>query len=295
MYSKNYRLPKTHKEEINRQVNKLLEDGLIEPSCSSYNSPLLLVPKPELGGVKRWRMCVDYRLVNKKLVADKYPLPRIDEVLDGLGRAQYFSVVDLFSGFWQIPLEESSRDLTSFSTTEGAFHWKVLPFGLNVSPNSFSRMMNLAFAGASQVQFFLYLDDVIIIGRSVKDHLKNLDAVFKICRRRNLKLNPEKCKFFRTEVTYLGHLCTSEGILPDPSKLKCVMDYPVHKDKDSTKRFVAFANYYRKFIDHFSGIARPLNCLTRKETRFVWTQECQDAFDTLKSKLRTWGPRPHRP
>lgn len=285
IYVKNYRLPQTHKAEINRQVNKLLDNGLVEPSCSNYNSPLILVPKPEINKEKRWRMCVDYRLVNKKLIADKYPLPRIDEILDGLGRAKVFSVLDLFSGFHQIPLDEDSRDITSFSTSDGSYRWKVLPFGLNVSPNSFSRMMSLAFAGANQVQFFLYMDDVIVIGNSVKHHLKNLEEVFTICRKRNLKLNPLKCKFFRSEVTYLGHRCTSEGILPDPDKLKCVIDYPVPIDKDSTKRFVAFANYYRRFLKNFSGTSAPLNRLTRKSVDFIWTKDCQTAFDKIKKML----------
>lgn len=282
---KNYRLPQAHKEEINKQVKKLLEDDLIEPSCSNFNSPLILVPKPDLGAEKKWRMCVDYRLVNKKLIADKYPLPRIDEILDGLGRAKFFSVLDLFSGFHQIPLEEESRDITSFSTAEGSYRWKVLPFGLNVSPNSFSRMMSLAFSGANQVQYFLYMDDVIAIGSSVKHHLKNLKGIFEICRSRNLKLNPLKCKFFRTEMTYLGHKCTASGIQPDPEKLRCVMEYPVPKDKDETKRFVAFANYYRRFMRNFAALCRLLNNLTRKNTSFEWTPECQTAFDTLKKML----------
>lgn len=285
VYVKQYRLPKSHKKEINAQVKTLLENDLIEPSCSDFNSPLLLVPKPELNGKKRWRMCVDYRLVNKKLVADKYPLPRIDEILDNLGRAKYFSIIDLFNGFHQIPLDESSRDITSFSTSDGCFRWKVLPFGLNVSPNSFSRMMSLAFAGASQIQFFLYLDDIIVIGKSIADHLNNLEEVFKICRYRNLKLHPHKCKFFRSEVTYLGHRCTNEGISPDPNKIHCVRNYPVPNDKDSTKRFVAFANYYRRFIENFSAIAHPLNRLTRKNIPFHWTNECQAAFEKLKSCL----------
>ncbi|WP_331035211.1 reverse transcriptase domain-containing protein [Lactovum miscens] len=285
VYVKNYRLPQSHKAEIDRQVKNLLENDLIEPSCSNYNSPLILVPKPDLNGQKRWRMCVDYRLVNKKLIADKYPLPRIDEILDSLGRAKFFSVLDLFSGFHQIKLEKDSRDITSFSTSEGSYRWKVLPFGLNVSPNSFSRMMSLAFAGANQIQYFLYMDDVIVVGNSVAHHLKNLRGVFSICRGRNLKLNPLKCRFFRPEVTYLGHLCTSEGILPDPNKISCVLNYPAPTDKDAAKRFVAFANYYRRFLRHFAATCRPLNRLSRKNVPFIWTKECQESFDKLKEML----------
>lgn len=144
VYVKNYRLPHTQKLEIDKQVNKLLENDLIEPSVSSFNSPVILVPKKSTDGTKKYRMCIDYRMVNKKLVTDKFPLPRIDEILDQLGRAKYFSILDLYSGFHQIPIEKNSREITSFSTTKGAFQWKVLPFGLNVAPNSFSRMMVLA-------------------------------------------------------------------------------------------------------------------------------------------------------
>lgn len=281
VYTKNYRLPNSQKEEINKQVDNLLKNNLIEPSQSDYNSPVILVPKK--GG--KWRMCIDYRLVNKKLIADKYPLPRIEEILDSLGRTKYFSVLDLYSGFHQVPLDENSRDITSFSTPSGSFRWKVLPFGLNVSPNSFSRMMALAFAGASTIKCFLYMDDIIVIGCSERHHLNNLKAVFEICRKFNLKLNPEKCEFFRTEVTYLGHKCTDKGIFPDDSKIDTVKNYPVPSNKDEVKRFVAFMNYYRRFIPNFAGLARPLNSLTRRKSLFLWTQECQDSFNELKQTI----------
>lgn len=135
VYVKNYRLPYSQRDEIQRQVEKLMKNDLIEPSSAAYKSPILLVPKKSENGEKKWRLCIDYRLVNKKLVADKYPLPRIEDILDSLGRAKHFSIVDLFSGFHQIPIEENSRDLTTFSTAGGSFRWKVVPFGLNVSPN----------------------------------------------------------------------------------------------------------------------------------------------------------------
>lgn len=285
VYVKNYRLPHTHKDEINRQVDKLIENNLIEPSHSAYNSPLILVPKKSEPGTKKWRMCVDYRMLNKKLIPDKYPLPRIDEILDKLGRAKFFSVLDLFSGFHQIKLNENSRECTAFSTERGIFQWKVLPFGLNVAPNSFSRMMALAFANLPPNQSFLYMDDLIVTGGSKSSHLSNLRNVFEICRRSNLKLNPGKCNFFRPEVTYLGHTCTQNGLLPDKNKTFAIENYPRPHDKDSTRRFAAFLNYYRRFIQNFSEIIQPLNKLTRKNVEFVWTDECENAFQTLKSKL----------
>lgn len=285
VYVKNYRLPKCQKEEIEKQVNKLLQSKLIEKSQSAYNSPLILVPKQTVNGEKQWRMCVDYRLVNKKLIADRFPLPRIDDILDSLGRTKYFSVLDLYSGFWQIELTEDSRDITSFSTNDGSFRWKVLPFGLSVSPSSFSRMMQLAFAGITPEQSFLYMDEMIVLGCSEKHHLSNLKKIFEVCRKYNLKLNPMKCNFFKPEILFLGHRCTKEGVLPDDRKIDVMRRYPTPTNKDETRRFVAFANYYRKFIKNFAEQARPLNRLTRKKVEFNWTKECELAFQTLRNNL----------
>lgn len=134
-------------------------------------------------------------------------MPRIDNILDNLGKAQYFSGIDMHSGFHQIPLDAESRPITSFNTENGSYQWKVLPFGLNVSPNSFVRMVVLAFHGIPLEICFLYMDDIVVIGRSAKDHFRNLRIVLETCRKRNLKLNPNKCQFFRNEVTYLGHRC----------------------------------------------------------------------------------------
>lgn len=284
-YIKNYRLPYSQKEEINSQVRKMLEDQIVEPCASNYNSPVILVPKKSTDGNKKWRLCIDYRQVNKKLVSDKYPLGRIDDILDQLGRARYFSVLDLFSGFHQIPLDPESRDITSFSTDFGSFRFKVLPFGLKVAPNSFSRMMNLAFSGLEPSTSFLYLDDIIVIGVSESHHIANLKKVFETCRKHNLKLNPNKCQFMKSEVTYLGHKCTDRGIYPDNSKFNVIRDYPLPKDKDAVKRFVAFCNYYRRFIPLFADLAHPLNKLTQKKANFVWSNECQKSFDKLKNSL----------
>lgn len=277
-YIKNYRTPHTQKEEIRRQVDKLRENELIEPCASNYNSPLILVPKKSTDGTQKWRMCLDYRAVNKKLVADKFPLPRIDDILDNLGRAVLFSVMDLYSGFHQIPLDEESRDITAFSTENGSYRWKVLPFGLNISPNSFMRMMHMAFTGISADKLFIYVDDIIVLGKSESDHLNNLEATLERCRKRNLKINPEKCKFFRTEVLFLGHLCTANGIKPDPSKFHSIKNYPTPTDGEAVRRFVAMANYYRKFIPDFSTISIPLNQLTKKNVIFKWTSEQEKSF-----------------
>lgn len=286
VYIKNYRVPHVHKTEIKDQVNKMLENDIIEPSTAEYNSPILLVPKKQVSGKKAWRLCVDFRVINQnKLVADKFPLPRIDDILDQLGRAKWFSTLDLKSGFHQIPLEEDSRDVTTFSTDSGSYRFTRLPFGLKISPNSFQRMMSIAFAGITPEKAFLYMDDIIVIGCSKRHHLQNLKNVFETCRKYNLKLNPEKCTFFQNQVTYLGHKITDNGILPDDSKYEVINKYPAPTNADAVKRFIAFCNYYRRFIPNFAEIARPLNQLTRKKVKFVWSPECQMSFATLKSLL----------
>lgn len=285
VYIKNYRTPYSSKTEIKSQIKQLKENDLIEPCSSEFNSPIVLVPKKSQNGIPKWRLCMDYRQINKKLVPDRWPLPRIDDVLDGLGRAQHFTVLDLSNGFHQIPLAENSRDITAFSSDDGHFRWKVLPFGLSISPNSFSRMMSIAFSGLPPHKMFLYMDDIIVLGRTEKNHLNNLRDTFLACRMRNLKINPEKCRFFRTEVLFLGHLCTNNGIKPDPSKFECIRNYPRPHDSDAVRRFVALANYYRKFLKDFAILSSPLNRLTRKNTIFEWTLECQTAFDKIKNAL----------
>jgi hypothetical protein len=287
VYTKNYRIPHAHKEEIQKQVEKMLDDNIIEPSVSEYNSPILLVPKKALPGSaeKRSRLVIDYRKLNKKVVGDVFPIPRIEDILDQLGSATWFSVLDLQSGFHQIPLDKDSRDLTSFSTETGSYRFTRVPFGLKISPNSFARMMSIAFSGLAPDKAFVYIDDLIILGKSTKSHLENLEAVFKTCEKYNLKLNPKKCIFFKQEVTYLGHKCTSEGIKIDDSKYSVILDFPIPKNADEVKRFVAFCNYYRKFIKNFAEITRPLNALTRKNTQFSWNSECQQAFENLKKNL----------
>lgn len=287
VYVRNYKIPHAQKKEIQDQVEKLKNNGIIEESYSNYNSPIILVPKKPIPGSekKRWRLVVDFRQLNKKLLNDVFPIPRIDDILDQLGRAKWFSVLDLQSGFHQIELDQYSRDYTAFSSNLGSYRFTRVPFGLKIAPNSFARMMQMAFAGLPPDTAFLYMDDIIVIGCSEDHHLENLKNVFEAARKRNLKLNPEKCIFFRKEVTYLGHKCTDKGIQVDDTKYDIIKNYPVPKDANEVKRFVAFCNYYRRFVKNFANISNCLNQLTRKKQPFIWTNECQKAFDTLRTIL----------
>lgn len=285
VYIKNYRSPEIHRQEIITQVDKLLTDNIIQPSVSPYNSPILLVPKKSTTDTKKWRLVVDFRQLNKRIVADKFPLPRIDDILDQLGRAKYFTTLDLMSGFHQVELEEDSKQYTAFSTPSGHFEFNRLPFGLNISPNSFQRMMTIALSGLPPNIAFLYIDDIIVVGCSINHHIANLEKVFQNLRKHNLKLNPSKCIFFCADVTYLGHHISEQGIQPDKSKYSSILNYPEPKSSDDVRRFVAFCNYYRRFIPYFADIAAPLNALLRKNAKFVWSEDCKCAFKKLRNKL----------
>lgn len=279
-FIKNYRIPQTQKAEINMQIQNMLQEGIIQNSTSPFNSPILLVPKksssPESS---KWRLVIDYRQLNKNITPDKFPLPRIDEILDQLGRAKYFSTLDLMSGFHQIGLEANSKKYTAFSSDTGHYEFNRLPFGLNISPNSFQRMMSIALSGLPPQCAFLYIDDIIVIGCSIKHHISNLRHVFLNLRKYNLKLNPTKCMFFKNEVTFLGHHVSKQGIQPDKTKYSAIVGYPVPTNADELRRFVAFCNYYRRFIRNFANIAVPLNKLLRKNVNFQWSEECQQSFE----------------
>lgn len=284
VYIKNYRLPQTHTEEINRQVKGLLEQKIIEPSISPYNAPLLLVPKKGQSDLSKWRLVVDFRKLNDKIVNDKFPLTRIDDILDKLGRAKYFSTLDMTSSFHQIELDKNSRPFTAFSTPNGHYQYTRLPFGLKISSNSFQRMLTIALSGLES-EAFLYVDDIIVFGCSLKHHNENLMNVFTRLSKYNLKLNAGKCCFLRPEVVYLGHLITANGIKPDPSKYEAISKYPIPRNSDDVRRFVAFCNYYRRFIKNFAETANCLNDLLKKNTKFEWTEKCQLAFEALKNSL----------
>jgi RNase H-like domain found in reverse transcriptase/Reverse transcriptase (RNA-dependent DNA polymerase)/Integrase zinc binding domain len=286
VYVKPYRLPYSQKEEINRQVEEMLENGIIEETRSEWSSPILVVPKKrDENGNRKWRVVIDYRKLNEKILDDKFPLANITDILDSLGRAVYFSTLDLSQGYYQVEIEEKDRNCTAFVTDRGQFRMKKLPMGLKISPSAFSRLMTVALSGLNYDKCFVYLDDIIVFGSNLETHNKNLLAVLQRLREVNLKLNPQKSKLLGKEVLYLGHKITAEGIAPDPEKIGVVKDYPVPKNADETKRFVAFANYYRKFIKDFSKITQPLNKLSRKGVRFEWTEDCQEAFDTLRKAL----------
>lgn len=288
VYTKAYRLPYSQKAEIDKQIQKMLDDGIIEESRSPWSSPLLLVPKKQdAKGLKKWRVVIDYRKLNNHIQDDKFPLPNICDILDSLSGSMYFSHLDLYQGFYQTSLHPHSRPYTAFTTNKNQYQMTRLPMGLKTSPNAFSRMMTLAMSGLNYEKCLVYQDDLAVFGRNLNNHNQNLTDVLSRLRKVNLKLNPEKCKFLQKEILYLGHIVSESGILPDPQKTKVIDNYPRPQNTQEVKRFVAFLNYYRKFIPSFAEYANSLNKLCCKNVSFVWTDNCEKSFQYLKKSLVT--------
>ena len=235
------------------------------------------------------RFCVDYRKLNDVTRKDAYPLPRIDDTLNALAGSQMFSTIDLVSGYWQVEVDEVDRPKTAFCTTEGLFQLRVMPFGLCNAPATFQRLMDLVLSGLQWSQCLVYLDDIIVLGKTFDDHLLNLAAVFDRLRDAGLKLKPSKCAFFRRQVQYLGHVISREGVAADPTKIEKVANWPTPTSTREVQQFLGFASYYRRFIRDFAQIAKPLHRLTERGSSFRWNDDCQVAFDTLR-KLLTSAP-----
>lgn len=283
---KNYRLPQAHQEEIQRQVEQMLNDGIITHSKSEWNFPLLVVPKKiDATGKKKWRICVDFRRLNDVTVGDSYPLPNIQDILDKIGRSRYFSALDCASGYLQVPIEPEDQCKTAFSTASGHYEYTRMPFGLKSAPATFQRMMNSILHESIGDRCFCYMDDVLIMGETLAEHNKKLREVLGQLRKHNIKIEPDKCEFLKVELNYLGHVVTTKGVKPDPRKVQSVTEFPRPGNPKDIKSFLGLAGYYRKFIDGFSSIARPLTELLKKDVEWQWTEKEQNSFDLLRQKL----------
>ena len=277
-----YRLPLAKRQEAENEIKLMAEKELIEPSTSPWSSPVIIIPK-KTGGI---RFCIDYRKLNKVTIQDSQALPRIDDSLDALGGAKWFSTLDLKSGFHQIGIREEDKPKTAFCIPGGGlWQFKVMPFGATTSPAVFERLMERVFAGLTYVTLLIYLDDIIIYGKTFEIHLENLKEVLRRLKEANLKLNAEKCLFFQTEVTFLGHLISEKGISTSPEKVKSVQEWPTPTNVSEVRSFVGLCSYLRRFIPGFSTICKPLHVLTEKGHNFEWTEQCQVAFNTLKAAL----------
>ena len=230
IYSRQYRYPYAYKKEIDNQVEDLLKKDIIRESYSPWSSPIWIVPKKmDASNKQKYRMVVDYRKLNAKTVDDKFPIPNITEVLDKLGRNVYFTTLDLTSGFHQIEMEKESISKTAFNTDRGHFEFKRMPFGLKNAPATFQRMMNSILKDQINKKCLVYLDDIIVFGTSLQEHIGNLREIFKKLQENNLKIQPDKSEFLMKEVGYLGHIISENGIQPNPDKIVTIKNYPIDR------------------------------------------------------------------
>ena len=275
-----YRLSETELQEMRRQLAGLLEKGHIRPSKSPWGAPVLFAPKKD-GGL---RMCIDYRALNKLTVKNCYPLPRIDDIFDRLQGAQYFTKIDLRSGYHQIRLEPDSIPLTAFRTMHGLFEYLVLPFGLTNAPASFMNLMNTVLHEHINDFVIAYLDDILIFSKTAEDHVKHLRIVLKKLRENSLYGKASKCEFAQRSVEYLGHIVSEKGVSPEHSKVKSIMEWPTPRNRTDIQSFLGLVNFYRRFLKDAATTAKPLTVLTGK-TLFKWGPEESEAFNQLKSLM----------
>ncbi|XP_063760148.1 uncharacterized protein LOC134878197 [Eleginops maclovinus] len=292
------KIPPSQWQDVRRLLSEMVDAGVIRPSKSPYASPVVIVTKKD-GSL---RLCIDYRKLNSCGTRDAFPLPRIEEALEALGQAKYFSTLDLTSGYWQVEVAEQDRHKTAFSTPMGLFEANRMPFGLQNAPSTFQRLMTCCFGDLNFTHLLIYLDDLIIFSKTFDEHLERLQLVFDRLREHGLKLKPSKCWLVREEVQYLGHLVSAEGVRTDPEKISRVKEWARPTNRREVLQFLGFAGYYRRYVQGYSALAAPLYRLTsgdpRKKKRggkrsvdpdppFLWTNECEEAFQSLKRKLMT--------
>ena len=262
------RMPFAARSEVAQQLKKMQRNGVIQPSKSPWSSPVVLVQKKD----GTLRFCVDYRGLNAVTKADTFPLPRIDDLLDQLGKSRYFSTLDLSSGFWQIRIHPDSMEKTAFATPQGLYEFRVMPFGLTNAPSVFQRLMQQVLTGLnpdSGPSFIsAYIDDILIFSTTLEQHLEHLRLVLQRSCEVGLKLNPAKCRFVRKEVEYLGHILTPNGLKPNPTLVRAVREFPIPTTVQELRRFLGLASYYRRFIPKFVSVAQPLHQLTCKGATF---------------------------
>ena len=278
-----YRTTPEQKAEIERQTKELEEHGIISRSNTLWQAPVLLVKKKS----GDYRFAVDFRGLNKVTHPINFPITHFQDVVDCLGQAKasIYSVLDMAQGFFQIPLDPETKHKTGFVTHQGVWEFNRLPFGLMNSPMAFSAVLSEVLHNISYKFALTYIDDCLIFSKSFDEHLIHLSQVFDRFRQANLPLKPSKCHFAAQEVKYLGHRFTQEGIGVDTDKIKAVVDFPTPKNQTDVRAFLGLSGYYRKFVEGYAGIARPLHQLLQKDHKFQWTDACDAAFKKLKEKL----------
>ncbi|XP_050295859.1 uncharacterized protein LOC126735794 [Anthonomus grandis grandis] len=277
-----YPLSRALQKDVNTELEQMIANGIVEPSISPWSSPIVMVKKK----TGEWRFCVDYRALNRVTIKDSYPIPFVSATLDKLRDAKFLSTLDIKSAYWQIPIAPESRPLTAFTVpTRGLFQFTRMPFGLTNAPAVWQRLIDSVIGVDLEPYVFVYLDDVIISTPSFEEHIRVLREVIQRIVKAGLTLNREKCTFCKPELKYLGYIVNSSGLLVDPDKIEAILRIPTPKTVTDIRRIVGLTSWYRRFVPNFSTIVSPLTSLTMKNVKFVWSPECENAFNTIKEKL----------
>jgi len=274
-------VPLAYADEDKKTVQKLLEQGSIRPSTSPWASPMVFVRKKN-GEV---RPCIDYRKLNSLTRKDAFPLPRTRDCLDAVAGATLFTSLDITSAYNQIPVHQNDIAKTAFVTKYGLFEYTTMPFGLCNAPATFQRIMEVALSGLQWTTCLIYLDDVLIYGKDFMEQIQRIEAVLQRIELAGLKLKPSKCHLLKDKVVFLGHILTPEGIQPNHDNINKILSWEMPTTVKEVQSFLGMTNYYRRFIQNYSTLVRPMIDLTKKGHKFQWTSSCQTAFNELKQLL----------
>ena len=275
-----YRMSQVELQTLQKQLKELIDHGFIVPSTSPFGAPVLFVQKKDGSS----RMCVDYRALNSLTVKNRYPLPRIDDLFDRLGGSQYFTSLDLMSGYHQIRITDEDVTKTAFRTPLVSYMFRVLPFGLTNAPSTFMKVMDDTFKDMRDF-VVVYLDDILIFSRTEAEQVQHIEKVLARLRTEKLYAKISKCSFCQDRLLFLGHVVTRDGIRVDPQKVAAVQNWSVPTSAHQIRSFLGLANYFRKFMQGYSKMIQPLTALLRKDCPFVWTPECQAAFEQVQYNL----------
>ena len=255
-------------------MKEIIEKGHISLNVSLWGAPILFVKKKD----GTLRFFIDYRQLNKEMIKNMYPLPQIDVLFDQLKGAKVFSKIDLRSGYFQMKIWEQDIPKTAFTTRYGLYEYTVMPFGLTNAPAYFMAMMNKVFMEYLDKFVVVFIDDILIYSKDEAEHERHLRLIMEKLREHKLYAKFSKCEFWLDSVGFLGHVVSAEGVAVDPSKVAAVTEWESSKNAGEIRSFLGLAGYYRRFIENFSKIAKPMTVLLKKDKKFFWTDEREASF-----------------